>query len=381
MTVSRLAVTKLVIAMTALVIAACGGNADMASPLGPSASAGGASISGTITGAAVTATRTAADEGTFSLLDARTVTITVVGTGITTSADNQGQFTLTNVPAGTVTLNFTGPGSNATVTLTGVSEGDRVQISVTVNGNTARVDSEHHSKPDNNKREFQGRIISLDASAKTFQISGMTVKVTDSTIIRHGNRRFTFTDLKVGDHVQARGTREGTTLTAAEVKVEGEGDDDDDDDDRNEAEVEGVVSGSTGTCPAVTFMIGTRKVTTSSTTSFRDGTCADATANGAKIEVKGTRQTDGSILATRVELEQKAPTSTTVTLSGVVSDTTGTCPAVSFTVQSTKITVNNATTYTSTTCAVATANNANVKVTGVKQSDNSVVATTIALNP
>jgi hypothetical protein len=54
---------------------------------------------------------------------------------------------------------------------------------------------------------------------------------------------------------------------------------------------------------------------------------------------------------------------------------------VTFTVQSTKVTVNSATTYTSTTCAVATANNANVKVTGTKQADNSVIATTVALAP
>jgi hypothetical protein len=326
----------------------------------------------------VTATR-ALDGGAFSLLATSSVTVSIVGTNISTTTDGQGQFTLNNVPAGTVTLNFTAPGSSATITLTGIGPDDKVQISVTLNGNNARVDSEHHSSPGNDKREFQGRISSIDAAAKSFQIPGMTIKTTASTIIRHGNRTMQFSDLKVGDHIQAKGNADGTTLTATEIKVEN--DNDNEDEDKNEAEIEGVVSGSTGTCPAVTFMVRTTKVTTNSSTSFRDGTCADATANGATVEVKGTKQTDGSILATRVELEKKAPAATTVTLTGFISGSTGTCPAVTFTVQSTKVTVNSSTTFPSTTCADATKNDANVTVTGTKQADGSVVATSISLVP
>jgi hypothetical protein len=327
----------------------------------------------------VTATR-ALDGGAFSMLATSSVTVSIAGTNISTTTDGQGVFTLNNVPEGTVTLNFTAPGSSATITLTGIGPDDKVQISVTLNGNSAKVDSEHHSSPGNDKKEFQGRISSIDAAAKSFQIPGLTVKTTAATTIRHGNRTFQFSDLKVGDHVQARGSKDGTTLTATEIKVENDNDDDEDED-RNEAEVEGVVSGSTGTCPAVTFTVKSTKVTTNSATSFRDGTCADATANGATVEVKGTKQTDGSILATRVDLEKKAPAATTVTLTGFISGSTGTCPAVTFTVQSTKVTVNGSTTYTATTCAAATANAANVKVTGPKQVDGSVLATTVALAP
>ncbi|HEY3157774.1 MAG TPA: DUF5666 domain-containing protein [Vicinamibacterales bacterium] len=371
---------RTILAAMIVAVTACGGDAAL-SPVGPSRSSSspGASISGTVSGTGVTATR-ALDGGAFSLLATSSVTVSIVGTNISTTTDGQGQFTLNNVPAGTVTLNFTAPGSSATITLTGIGPDDKVQISVTLNGNNARVDSEHHSSPGKDKREFQGRISSIDSTAKSFQIPGMTIKTTSSTVIRHGNRTFQFSDLKVGDHVEAKGTLDGTTLTATEIKVEN---DNEDDEDKNEAEVEGVVSGSTGTCPAVTFMVGTRKVTTNSATSFRDGTCADATANGATVEVKGTKQTDGSILATRVELKKKAPapTPTTVTLTGFISGSTGTCPAVTFTVQSTKVTVNSSTTFPSTTCADATKNDANVTVTGTKQADGSVVATSISLVP
>jgi len=370
---------RIILAALIVAVTACGGNATL-SPVGPSrtSSSAGASISGIVSGTGVTATR-ALDGGAFSMLATSSVTVSIAGTNISTTTDGQGQFTLNNVPEGTVTLTFTAPGASATITLSGIGPDDKVQIAVTLNGNNARVDSEHHSSPGKDKGEFQGRISSIDATAKSFQIPGMTIKTTSSTVIRHGNRTFQFTDLKVGDHVQAKGTRDGTTLTATEIKVEN--DNEDDDEDKNEAEVEGVVSGSTGTCPAVTFMVGSRKVTTNSSTSFRDGTCADATANGATVEVKGTKQSDGSILATRVELKKKAAAPTTVTLTGFVSGSTGTCPAVTFTVQSTKVTVNSSTTFPSTTCADATKNDANVTVTGTKQSDGSVIATSVSLVP
>ena len=115
------------------------------------------------------------------------MTISVVGTGISTNADNQGQFTLNDVPSGTVVLNFSSPGSNATATLQGVGPGDRVQISVTVNGNNAHIDSEHH-----NNGEISARITSIDSGNKTFQAGNWTIKATDSTVtpfsIRHWRR-------------------------------------------------------------------------------------------------------------------------------------------------------------------------------------------------
>ena len=118
MNVVRSTITIFALVITAVVATACGGNASL-SPVGPSATSAGASISGTISGG-VLAAPLALGSGTFSVLDARGVTISVVGTGISTTADTHGQFTLTNVPTGTVQLNFTGPGSSATDTLNGI---------------------------------------------------------------------------------------------------------------------------------------------------------------------------------------------------------------------------------------------------------------------
>lgn len=300
MNVVRSIITRFAFAFTPLVIAACGGNG-VESSIAPSAivSSAGASISGTISGSALSAPLTVGT-GTFGMMDAHGVTVSVVGTGISTNADNQGRFTLQNVPTGTVQLNFTGPGSNATVTLTGVGPNDHVQIAVTVNGSSAHVDSEHH-----NNGEISGRIASIDSAAKTFRAGELTIKVTGATTIRHGSTTLQFTDLKVGDHVEVRGTRDGTTVTATEVKVEHDGEEDngDDHDENHQAEVSGIVSGSAGTCPAVTFTVASTKVTVNKDTAYPHTSCDVATKNGAKVEVKGAKQTDGSIAATRVEID------------------------------------------------------------------------------
>ena len=291
-----------VLSVVGLLAAACGGDASLSS-VGPSSASGGASISGIVRGSALTPTpsRTLSEE-TFRTLDTRSgVTISIVGTGISTNADNQGQFTLDNVPSGTVVLNFSAPGANATATLQGVGPGDRVQITVTVNGNNAHIDSERH-----NNGEISTRITSIDSGNKSFQAGNWTIKTTGSTTIRHGSKTVQFSDLKPGDHVQVRGTRDGNTVTASEIKVEqggqgGDTDDDDDDDEDNEAEVDGRVSGLGNSCPGITFMIGNTKVTADQNTTYRRTSCS-AIKNDLKVEVEGTRQNDG-ILASRISLD------------------------------------------------------------------------------
>jgi hypothetical protein len=291
-----------VLSVVGLLAAACGGDGSLSS-IGPSSASGGASISGIVRGSALTPTpsRTLSEE-TFRTLDTRSgVTISIVGTGISTNADNQGQFTLDNVPSGTVVLNFSAPGANATATLQGVGPGDRVQITVTVNGNNAHIDSERH-----NNGEISTRITSIDSGNKSFQAGNWTIKTTGSTTIRHGSKTVQFSDLKPGDHVQVRGTRDGNTVTASEIKVEqggqgGDTDDDDDDDEDNEAEVDGRVSGLGNSCPGITFMIGNTKVTADQNTTYRRTSCS-AIKNDLKVEVEGTRQNDG-ILASRISLD------------------------------------------------------------------------------
>ena len=357
-------------ATIAAVTAACGGGDASLSPVGPSRSPGGASISGTVSGTGVNAPRTL-DGGAFSTLATSSVTVSIVGTNISTTTDGQGQFTLNNVPTGTVTLSFTAPGSSATITLTGIGPEDKVQITVTLNGNNARVDSEHHSSPGNNEGEVEGVVSATTGACPSLTFTVNTTKVTtnSATTFRDG----ICTDVKDGARVEVKGTRQadGSILaTRVELKQAQA---------QQEAEVEGVVSATTGTCPAVTFIVNTTKVTTNSATTFRDGICTDV-KDGARVEVKGTRQADGSILASRVELKKApAPVQQEAEAEGVVSGSTGTCPAVTFTVGTTKVTTNGATSFRDGTCATATTNGATVEAKGTKQADGSILATRVEL--
>jgi len=75
----------------------------------------------------------------------------------------------------------------------------------------------------------------------------------------------------------------------------------DNDNNEVEAEIVGTVANLAGTCPAITFTIGTTKVMTNAATRFDDSTCA-LVANGDQVEVKGAgAPTAAGVLAVRVE--------------------------------------------------------------------------------
>jgi hypothetical protein len=109
----------------------------------------------------------------------------------------------------------------------------------------------------------------------------------------------TLNNVGVGDEIRIEVRLNGTS---ARIESENRHRDDDDDDNKDDAdEVEGVVSSLSGTCPAVTFTVGTRVVKTGSTTVF-DDRCTDI-RNGLRVEAKGSRAGDGTFIATRVEVD------------------------------------------------------------------------------
>ena len=76
-----------------------------------------------------------------------------------------------------------------------------------------------------------------------------------------------------------------------------------DNNDVDAAEIVGTVTNLAGTCPALTFTIGTTKVTTNAATRFDDATCA-VLANGDLVEVKGAgAATAAGVIAARIERE------------------------------------------------------------------------------
>ena len=220
-------------------------------------------------------------------------------------------------------------------------------------------------------------------------VNGVIIKAAPGAVIRHGNRQLTIGNIGVGDHLQARGVRTGNTLLAHEIKVQNTNGEDDDDE-GDDLEIEGAIAAFTGPtgCPVSTFTIGTTTIRTSATTVFDDVTCATL-VNGNRVEVHGTRQTDGSILATKVELES-GPNE----VRGTVSDLTVTTAcgpsagALTFKVTPTTGTPVIVKTTASTTfsggtppltCATV-ANGQNVEVEGTTQADLSLLAASVELH-
>ena len=208
---------------------ACGST----SPVSPSASgffgARGAVITGRVTGAPLTAVAQSTTTAR-PLASAATLTVTIVGTDISAAVDGRGNFELTGVPPGDVQLRFTGSGVSASITLSGVSVGDRIHIVVELNGDTARLESEDRDHDDDEDE-----------------------------------------------------------------------DEDEDEDDEDDNELEGVVSNRSGTCPSLTFTVQAVTVTTNNATTFEDP--CERVVDGRRVEVEGTFQSNGTLLATEVEIE------------------------------------------------------------------------------
>ena len=402
MTTRARALQWFLVAVLAASTVACGNS----SPTGPSGTSGGAVISGrvNVTGSAAAtvaarlplAVAVWAGAGVVprASTTSSTVTVTIVGTDVSTTVDGGGNFTLTGVPPGTVQLRFQGQGADATLTISGVEADDRLQITVTLNGNSARLDGREKTSGGNgngngnngngnngNGVDVNGRIASIDDGARTLRVNGTTVLVTGSTVIRHGNRTLRFSDLRVGDHVQVKGARNGSMVTASEVKVEQGGNggddddgDDDDDDDRDDVvrtELRGTVSLLTGLCPGLTMTIAGSRVVTNAATRFQDVTCGTL-RNEMRVVVEGIRRNDGSVLATKIDREDSDPTE----IRGTVSLLIGTCPGLTFTVAGTQVVTNAATLFAPTACS-ALRNNMRVTVQGIRRDNGSVLATSV----
>ncbi|MFQ5568664.1 MAG: DUF5666 domain-containing protein [Rhodothermales bacterium] len=157
--------------------------------------------------------------------------------------------------------------------------------------------------------EVTGAIEALDASSIT--VGGTTFVVADSTEILDGdNNAITLSDLAVGMVVEVRGERNADdVLVATRIRVEdddGDGDDDDDgDDDGGGGEVE--VTGAIEALDASSITVGGTTFVVADSTEILDGdnnaiTLSDL-AVGMVVEVRGERNADDVLVATRIRVE------------------------------------------------------------------------------
>jgi hypothetical protein len=278
-----------------LLAGACGGgNGSPTTPSGTNTAPSGASatITGTVQGA--TSAMLAASSG-----DALAgVTVSVVGTSIRATADVAGRFTLANVPAGAVQLQLTGAGANATVALSPVAAQQTVEVVLAVSGSTASVESEIRSGA--GEAQLEGRVESLPPTmpSLTFKAAGRAVKTDASTRFVDGSQSRSFSDLRIGMRIHAKGSIAVDSFTASVVELQNSNT-------SLPVNVNGIIDSLTGTAAAFQFKIGSRLVKGDAlTTFFGDGDKPDSFATlkeGSRVEVKG-EQRDDFVYATRIHI-------------------------------------------------------------------------------
>src|SRR3989442_531265 len=380
----RISMRKFFASMTivlAVSATACS-KADSKSPLSPSTptsaapSGGGVSGSASIAGTVVGGASGASVQPMGSAL-----VVTIVGTSMSATVASSGRFTLQNVPSGDLTLQFTGSGVNARITISGVADREQIRITINVNDNSASVDDNVRETSDN-RAQVEGRIVSVTCAANPAtlvvgQTSPITVLIPAGTPIRHDGTAVACSQLLVGALVHVKGTKNGSSVTASQIELQNNPGPNPGSNPPppalTQVEPQGAMSLLARTWPSLTFTASSTKVTTNSATAFNDTTCAGL-HNGSVVEVKGTRQTDGSVLATKVEKNDDQNEQDEAEVKGTISSAiTGTCPAISFTFGSTSVTTNASTTFNDTTCA-ALKQGDQVEVKGTRQANGSVLA-------
>ena len=136
----------------------------------------------------------------------------------------------------------------------------------------------------------------------------------------------------------------------------------------------GALSGLGGTCPSLSMSVAGMAVKTNSATVFNARACAEL-RNGDTVYAIGPKQSDGSVLASKIYYVAPAP-APEVTVTGSVAGFSGTCPSVSMTVDGTVVKTSSSTTYSGKGCTVLQNGDA-VSAVGAKQSDGSLLATKI----
>jgi hypothetical protein len=155
--------------------------------------------------------------------------------------------------------------------------------------------------------EIRGAVAGLTGTASSFQftVNGATVKGDAGTELENDDDEdddessdtpASFSALANGVEVHVKGTQNADgSVQAREIEIEDDADDDDDD----EARVRGTLAAVTGTCPSISSSVAGVKFTTSAATRF-DNACSSFSA-GNSVEVRGRRNADGSIAASRMK--------------------------------------------------------------------------------
>jgi len=156
--------------------------------------------------------------------------------------------------------------------------------------------------PQNQEAQITGTLTAIGgaAPALTLTVNGSTVHTSSSTTVKQRGNPVTLAALQVRQTLEVEGTRRSDgSVDARSISIE---DGNDNENEQNEVELTGTMSGLTGACPALSFTVNGRSITTNASTQF-DKTPCSGFKNGDRVEVKGNGPSNGAVVATRVRKE------------------------------------------------------------------------------
>lgn len=178
--------------------------------------------------------------------------------------------------------------------------GDRVHVRGTLEGDRVIATRIEMQNVDEGREvELEGEVSDLEGSCpdRVFKFGSQRIVTDRRTVFARGKCE----DLANGQDVEVDGFLMGNgSVHALKVKLSerpqppGEGDEDD------EIEIEGSIGNLGGSCPNLTFRVRGERIVTNGSTTFESAACG-VLRNGQKVEVEGTRQSGGAVLASKVK--------------------------------------------------------------------------------
>ena len=230
--------------------------------------------------------------------------------GTTAVTNAAGRFHLANVSPDGTSVEVAAGSSNYEVNLQPLSHGRGHGVFAIVSGGLAAIPV---SPRGHSGEEIEGLVQSVDGTAGTLTVADqrlgtLNVTTSASTEIRHGGTAIPLAQIQVGWRVHVKGSLQADgTYAATEITVQDEGNGGGGG--GGETEVQGTIQSidSVGMSFTVQEQDGTVvTVDTDASTVFTMGgqpASFSDLATGQMVEVEGTTQTDGSVLASHVSIE------------------------------------------------------------------------------
>jgi hypothetical protein len=255
---------------------------------------------------------------------------------------------------------------------------------------SSTTSSSESSGTSSGRVQISGKIASINASARSIQLETTVVLVPVSATLASSAGQVEFKDLQVEMEIQVEGTMQGNILTAEHVQVDDHGNDGNagpgSGTGQHEVEFTGSIASVAGACPDLTLSVAGHSAKTNNSTAFLKAPCTVLHA-GATVEVSGMTQTDGSVMATRVQVdddgagqaEPEPGDQQETEFRGSVSSVSGGCPSLSLLVAGRAVTSGPATEFQGGACGDIT-KGVTLEVKGMGAKDGSVAASRLKID-